>query len=296
VLFITVCTFVTSSTLSKPVAKTATLSLFEIIIPFAHELEKIKPSPPIQTAIKQLIREKIKIQNNTVLNPSVLDTEFAYFVKQIINFRSSISSNLQQFWDAQIDMMDISDKKNKPYNPAKYAMENKKTILVVNSRYEKAAIKFSKNLDNEVLLYSLFYAHILRIETIEYSFLADFKDSLKNFGLLKKYDAEKIFSVKRKVKKGWIIDKKTKKMKKAWRTDGRAIRDCLGHNAYDLDFSKDPWKIKFKSTKKGYEYNKSFNRDSFVSFMNNTDLLYRSSLMMLFTIFTLTLCKQHFSK
>jgi len=139
----------------------------------------------------------------------------------------------------------------------------------------------------------LFYVHILRIESIEYSFVSDFKETLRKYGLEKNFDADEIFSVKKKVQKGWGKNKKTGRKQRKWRTDGRAIRDCLGHNLYDLDFTKKPWKIKFKGTKKGFEYKRSFNRDSFIRFMNDTDLLYRTSLMLLFTIFTLTLCKQH---
>jgi len=235
------------------------------------------------------------VKNNIPLKYSnVLDQQFLIFVNKIISFRLDISSKLKEFWEAQIEIMDISEKKGIPYNPSKYAMNNKEQILSVNSIYTKSANRFAKNQSDEVLLYALFYSHILKIESIEYSFLSDFNETLKTFGLEKKYDAEEIFSVNGKVQRGWEYNKKTKKkVKKLWRTDGRAVRDCLGHNLFELDFSKNPWKIKFSSSKKGYEYNQIFNKNSFITFMNNTDLIYRCSIMLLFTIFVLTLCKQH---
>jgi len=286
--------FVTTSTLSKKQARDTTLNLFEIIIPFGKDLLKIKQTPTLQNAVKEMELIHRDVLNNIPLkHPNVLDLQFSIFIKQIIFFRPSISSNLQQFWDAQLKMMTISEKNGIPYNPSKYAMINKENILIVNSSYEKAANRFSKNRDDEVLLYALFYAHILRIESMEYSFLTDFYESLKKFRLSNKYDAEEIFSVKGKVQNGWNKNKITGKKKRLWKTDGRAIRDCLGHNLYELDFSKKPWSVKFNNLRKGFEYKKKFTRDSFVSFMNNTDLIYRSSLMMLFAIFALTLCKQH---
>ena len=287
--------FVTSSTLSKTIAKSSVLALFDIIIPFGQELLTKKPTHTRHNSIQELTKVRDSVKNDIPLRfSSVLDIQFTNFINQLIKFRPSIAIQLKNFWDAQTKIMDISAKQNKDYNPAKYASENVETIMTVNSRYTKVANTFSQNLDDEVLLYSLFYVHILRVESIEYSFVSDFKETLRNFGLENKIDADKIFSVKNKVQKGWGKNKKTGKKQKEWRTDGRAIRDCLGHNLYDLDFTKKPWKIKFRGTKKGFEYTASFNRDSFIQLMNSFDLLYRTCLMLLFTIFTLTLCKQHF--
>lgn len=283
---------VVTSRLPKQQAKKLVLDLLDIVITYAEELSQLKPSYNMLNTIREMKSVEDDVKNNIPLKFSiVVDAKFLLLTNQIINFRSSISWNLKQFWEAQIDMMEISATSKKHYEPTKQAMANKDKILEVNARYEKTAKRYAKNQNDEVLLYALFYNHILKTETIEHSLLKQFKETLVYFALSKNYDAERIFSVTDKIQKGW--KKKKGKKIKVWRTDARAIRDCLGHNLYKLNFQKDPWKVHFKSTRKGFEYDKIFTKNSFTKFMNDTDLLYRSSLMLLFHIVALTIIKQH---
>lgn len=282
-------TFVTSSTLPKSKAKETTLTLLGILAEYLVELGLLNTRRrfTIDHAISQLRSYAIGVKGSgfPFAHSTVLDLQFIQIIDEIINFRPAISRQLREFLNAHFDMMSISASTSKEYNPTKFAMENQKKILEVNSRYSETVRRFGKRQNDRILLYALFYAHILKTETIEFSFVQQFKDELKRFKLDKKYDAEEIFSILGKVQKG-----------KEWKTDGRAIRDCLGHNAYTLEFKKRTWSIHFHSTKKGHIYNKKFSKDVFIVFMNNTDLLYRSSLMILFAIIAITLIKQHFLK
>ena len=277
--------FVTTSKLSKTNAGITAIALLGILLGYFTEMGLYAPKRKftIAHAITQLRSYEYGVKGSGFpkSQSNVLDKQFEQIMEEIIKFRPSISHQLSTFLNANFDMMSISEKTSKTYNPTKYAMENKDKILDVNARYFETVKRFRNRQNDRVLLYALFYAHILKTETIEYSFVTQFKDEIIRFGLDKRYNAEEIFSVLGKVKN-----------KKEWKTDGRAIRDCLGHNAYRLEFKNKTWNIYFKSN----IYEKKFSKAQFIAFMNDTDLLYRSSLMILFAIITITLIKQHFLK
>ena len=79
-----------------------------------------------------------------------------------------------------------------------------------------------------------------------------------------------------------------------WRTDARAIRDCLGHNLFELKFNNTSLtEIHFKGTKPGFEFQETFTKHEFMTLLNHTDLLYRGSFHLLFVIISLILIKKH---
>ncbi|MGI0072599.1 MAG: hypothetical protein ACREA3_02160 [Nitrosotalea sp.] len=276
--------FVTTSKMPKPQAKKTTLDILDMVISYGVELNKLRFSYTLLNAINQIkkIKDSVNGIGDPLKYPQVIDLQFNTMVSGLIGFRPAVSYQLEQFWSALLDMMTISGKTKKEYNPSKFAMENKEKILEVNDKYLETVRRFNKNHDDRIILFSLFYVHILKVETIEYSFVQQFKDELKKFNLTSKYDAEEIFSVNGKVPSD-----------KEWITDGRAIRNCLGHNAYELKNHNSSWSIHFRDTKKGHVYDKTFTRDQFIRFENDMDLLYRSSLFLLFIIIANTLIKQH---
>lgn len=96
------------------------------------------------------------------------------------------------------------------------------------------------------------------------------------------YDPEDIFSATNKVCKG-----------NEWRTDARAIRDALSHNKYVFEHNDISWKVIFDNTEYGYNFKKTFTNSEFYQYMNNTDAIYRGSIMLLNAFISMILIKQH---
>lgn len=271
-----------SSKLARSKAERVALGALNNVREFANELYKRKDTIELQNAILELdeLEHRIKGTSNRLRREIEVDAHFEQVTNQILNFTPEISPQLRNFWNAHMEIATIAASNDRSYIPMKYAEDNQEKILLVNDRYEKVVDRMNKDPDDEIHIYSLFYGHILRTEVIEYSFVKQFRELLTDFGLTSKYDPEEIFSVTDKVR----IDKD-------WRTDAREIRNALSHNEFELDFSKSPWEIRFDNKKS--KFKKTFNRSEFLKFNNHTDLLYRSTLMVIFGLISRTVIKQH---
>lgn len=278
-------TSITSINLSRSQAQEAAVTCLEILQRFMRELDRIYPSFNKGFAVVELGQLRLRVQRilRPLLFQSEVDIALHHVIDEIIHTKPAISSKLQTFWDAHIEMSAMSASSSQLYDPMKYANENREKILRVDQRHFEVSRRFAQNRDDEVSLYALFYVFMLKIDVIEYSFLKQFKELLQDFNLQSKYDAEEIFSAISKIQKGTT-----------WNTDGRAVRDALGHNKFELEFSGGTWKIEFKNDERGYNFNKIFTKDEFTQFFNNTDMLHRSSLMLIFVIIASTIIKQHF--
>lgn len=274
-----------SGQISKSDAIKIALGTLNLVRDFAKELHKRKNTLQMENAIAELDELELRITgDSSPLQKNIeVDAHYQPVTNEIINFSPNLSSQLNKFWEAHIEIATIAESTGKSYMPMKLAEENREKILAVNEKYLKIAEVVRRDPNNEISMYALFYIHVLRTEVIEFSFIQQFKDLLTEFGLTGKYDPEEIFSATNKIGKN-----------NEWKTDARAIRDALAHSKYEIDFIKSPWEIHFKNTKKHFD--KIFDRHEFLQFYYDTDILYKSTLMLIFGLITRTIIKQHLIK
>lgn len=277
--------FVNASSLSKSQAEKTALDCIAIVKEYLDGVNQISPALTIELAKGELeeLEDRIRGKSNVLKTNAEVDAHFTPAINITINHFQDIKNNLQKFWNAHMDALEDSHNSGRQYNAMKYAMENKEKILEVDSRYREVVEQYKKNQDDKTTIYALFYVHILKTETLEHAFIKQFKEILSNFNIINNYDPEEIFSATQKYTKS-----------NGWRTDARAIRDCLGHNLFKLDFNGRQFnKISFTATRQGLEFQEIFTRNEFIQFLNNTDLLYRGTMQLLFIITGLVLIKQH---
>lgn len=246
----------------------------DYLIAFSSQINQGLGSDDFTKVIQELNSLNMKIHD--LHEPTLPDEEFnapfTRILQILINWNPIIQRQLQLFWHAQIEFGNESlDGNNSgPYDPLKLVNTNIDKINSVNDLYITCKNQYHKNPKEKTNLYALFYSHILKTETMEYSFRQDFDNLIQKFRLHIKYDSYDIFSVTGKIPKG---DK--------FRTDARAIRDSLAHYCYSINKTEHSWEIIFDNKEDGYDFQKTFLEDDFLLFLENTDLLYKSQLHLL---------------
>lgn len=122
---------------------------------------------------------------------------------------------------------------------------------------------------NDVVLYAIFYAHILKTEKIEFPLKADmdlYHEAIKN------YDTDMIFSVGKKMEN---TGKKT-----GYVTHGRSLRDALSHKKFRIESHENKKYIIFANNEYGYDFTETFAVSEFLHYVQSTDMLYRLMFMM----------------
>lgn len=276
---------VNSKELTPDFAKDTAVQYINVVKTYLENLNSREYSLDRETSIIGLEELTLRLtgKSSPLTHYRQSDILITLAVKQIILTRKDVSSKLRNFWMAHMRMADLAESQNKTYQPQQFFDKNRKKILEVDKRYQDLAELVSKDKPDDVMkAYSVFYIHILKTEMIEYSFLEQFKIILKEFNLIQEYDPEDIFSATNKVRKG-----------SEWRTEARAIRDALSHNKYTLEVNDSSWKITFDNTESGYNFHKAFTNSEFYEYMNNTDTIYRGSMMLLTAFISMALIHQH---
>ncbi len=277
-------TKIISTKMPRSHAEAVALSTLDTVRGFAHNLYEKRPDFHLNTAIMELdvLDQRLRGLSSPLRNQLEVDEHFAVVTQEIVNFSPAISTQLNEFWDAHLEIASLAESSDNAYGIMKYADDNQKKILDIDKRYTNVTNRVNKDPNDEITIYGLFYLHILKTEVIEYAYIEQFKELLRDFNLSKRYDAEEIFSATSKISKG-----------KVWKTEARAMRDCITHNKYELQIDDSSWNILFDNQEDGYNYVKTFSRNEFLQFENETDLLYRSTLMLILRIISGTLIKQH---
>jgi len=270
---------------SKERARIEALGVLEIVDDYLKELDRLYPS--FNLKFSSAFLGKIKLIIKGILPPFVQQREVDFILQsvtdQIIGIRPNVSGKLRQFWNAHLEMAEISERTGSLYAPVQLINQNREEILKIADKYNVVVSRFSQNTNDEINLFALFYIHILKIDVIEYSFVKQFRDLLGDFNLRTQYDPEEIFSAGTKIRRN-----------RQWRTDGRAIRDSLAHNMYTIEFANNSWVIEFDNRTSGYNFVRRIPKDEFLTLFVDLDFLYRSSLILVFDMVLSTLIKQHF--
>lgn len=276
---------VTSRELSSTFARDIAIKSLDLVKTYLENLNSHEYRVKRETAIMSLEELKLRVMGKSapLTHYRQSDILIVTAVDQIICIQKDVSSKLRHFWMAHTNMSALAESQKKKYQPQQFFDENRKKILEVDNRYQDLTEIISKDKTDDVKrAFSIFYIHILKTEVIEYSFLEQFKNLLKEFNLTQKYDAEDIFSATNKVLKG-----------NEWKTEARAIRDALSHNKYTLEVKDSSWKIIFDNSENGYDFKKTFTNLEFYKYMNDTDIIYRGTMMLINAFISMVLIQQH---
>ena len=274
-----------SSRLPTETGRNLGLQYLHLVQEFLQNLNQLYPHLDKELAIRELeeLENRIQGRGQRLTRQIEVDAHFTSSLHEIIHSREDISLKLQRFWDAQIDIAQVAVDRNISYHPKQIADENREKILNVDNRYRDISNIIAGNKSDDIIsIYALFFINNLRTEVIEFSFVQQLRNLLREMGLDAEYDPEEIFSATDKVAKG-----------NQWRTDARAIRDALSHNKFSIEILDLTWNLEFNNTEEGYNFHRSFTRNEFRKFITDTDFLYRSSLMLIFALISMTLIKQH---
>jgi hypothetical protein len=202
-----------------------------------------------------------------------LEKYFRPVVNNIIGWNPAIENQLYMFWNACMEVTHLSNLQKRKFtlfNTEKRLIDN---ILAVQNMRNNIFKDIKNTNDKEIPLYALFYLHILQTETLEFALVGHFSDLLKSFNLDKQYDIHTIFSVTYKIQRN-----------KDFVTDSRAIRDALSHLKYRIIEENDTWRIHFKNTDYGYDFDKTFTFSDLIRYFTNVGFLYESQMALIWTI------------
>ena len=217
-------------------------------------------------SIQNLIELNERVQSSTgkFLSESDIDNPINDILNAFVNWNPTLSANLLQFWEAQIEFANTANSQDLTYDPKKLVEDNLCRISAAAKAYDELIQKINSEPNEKTHLYSLFYMHIALTETVEHSLKKQFEESLKQFGLESKYDVEQIFSIEKKIQNN-----------SKFKTDVRAIRDALSHFKYKIVEKQGIVSINFNNQDKGYDFDKKFTKHEYQIFVQNFNVLYK---------------------
>lgn len=225
---------------------------------------------------KQLTCTDFEITNEKLqkyLYPIVFD-----FIELVPRLRSQ----LVMLWNSFVSLTKEVNKKKENVLIDLFDYGKVNDMIKLTNQHNKSISKFKRMPNEESHLLALFYCHIVRVEVFENVIKNEYGQLLKDNHIDKLYNLNEIFSVEKS---------SSKKNRKGIEiiTDVRAVRHCLAHNLYSIQQTDKDWAIVFDTgTKDKTLYSKEFSKLEFVSFLNDSNLLYHLALMLmqLFSIIT----------
>lgn len=246
--------------------KDLAINCYDLVIGLAQNLQAQHSQALFNQPIIELqtLRERI----NQCTGPFLTIREFENYVRPmtdaLIRCNGRISPQLENFWQAQLDISNEAISNNTTYNPQQLASQSLDKILRADEIYQEIVIKINAEPNDKVNLYSLFYALIVSTQTTEHTFREQFNELIRKYQLQNTHDVEEIFSVQGKVPRG-----------NNFRTDTRAIRDSLSHFQYTIVQENSLLKIKFDNQEHGYNFVRDYTKLEFMQFAQDGYLLYK---------------------
>lgn len=132
--------------LSKEQARREGLAVCEIVEGYLIELDRLYPSFDKKTAMTLLTKIELCIKETMIIyTEREIDQILGLVTKEFIYSRPKISSKLKTFWDAHLEMAEISSRTNLEYNPMNQINQNRKEILKISDKYNSVAVRFMEN-------------------------------------------------------------------------------------------------------------------------------------------------------
>lgn len=183
--------------LTRELAERIALGLINEMIDFANDIQKVNPEAVYIYPLMQIeeMRERLRSDKAPLRSENQVDVYFNKLTQITINHRPSVKRQLQRFYDAHIEMANISHEKNIFYNPHKFIEANRRNIERVAEMEAKVMEQYENNPNNEMTIYALMFTHIQNTETVAKSMINQLRDTLKIGGLLSKYNPGEIFAV-----------------------------------------------------------------------------------------------------
>lgn len=243
---------------------------------FANAFQKVNPEAEYMHPLMDLEELRTRLGSNKIplRSENEVDYYFNRLTQLIIKHRPSARRQLQSFFDAHLDMAEISHEKGIFYNPLKFIQENRSKIERVAEMQETVLEQYNKTPNDEITIYALLFIHILHTQTIAESTINQLIDTLNASGAISKYNPDEIFAVDQFFK-----------LKNKTITDGQAMRHALAHNLFDIVFTKSGWEIRFNNDKASeYTFQRTYTREQFIEFLSRSDYLYQASYILLISI------------
>lgn len=273
-------------------AKKVVVDVIDLILEFTISAATAVPNVGFEYASKELkiLQQQIRDCSGPFLDESVADAYIQTPYGLVLNWQPIISEQLNQFNQAHIAIADFNVK-----NPGLIEYElldicesRRKQIIRINeiSNYIFSQIKSDPN--NKSHIFAFFFNHILKTQETEYSFIDLIEktlDKIKLHDTSMNFNVQAIFSVVSP-----ILTKNNKYI-----TDGRAIRDLLAHNQFELTFDNVTWKIHLKSPENwNFTFDREFTAQGFIEFESLTDLLYKSTFIIVCLVMLNNILKNRF--
>lgn len=275
-------------------AKTMATHYLSVLGNFMESMnQEFKNKVPLDWAI--LVRE-LELKVSQASSPCLEKNEIRPildFARQLIQANPDIRKQLTQFWNLYSEAYRIL--KSNPgiggYAPQGIINANRTQIDKADLLAENLVSEVKKNPLTFASPVALLLAHVVRAETVEYSFWKQLNDVVDKFGKygLGKYDIALICSVQSTVAK---YDKRTKK--NVLRSDVRAIRDSIAHGHFVIREIEYGYEIEFDNDE--YPFHKVFTGIEFYKFFDLHTMLFKIQLGLLIIIELFPMLAFHFLK
>jgi len=273
-------------------AKKVVFDVIDLILEFTISAATAVPNVGFEKATKELrtLQQQIHDCDRPFLDESVADAYVQIPYALILNWQPIISKQLNQFNQAHITIADFTVR-----NPGIIEYEllgidasRRKQIIKINeiSNYIFSLIKSDPN--NKSHIFAFFFSHIMKTQETEYAFIDLIQGTLDK---INRHDSSINFNIPAIFSVNDPILTRNKK----YITDGRAIRDLLAHNQFELIFDNGTWKIHFQSPPNwNFEYDVEFTAQEFIQFESLTDLLYKSTFIVVCLVMLNNIVKNRF--
>lgn len=279
--------------LSFAEAKKGGMNIIDLILEFTTSAQKVAPGQGFEKITKDLkiLKDQIHTCERPFLDHTVADSYVGLSLDQVMNWYEPIKSQLKKFYDAHMMIADFASKNPEviDYDLLNICESRREQIIQVNEISNDIIPKAKSNKNDKSSIYALFFNHILKTESTEYAFidaLAEFVKTIRKHDPTVNINIREIFSVENAIpytdSSGFI-------------TDGRAIRNLLGHNRFNLISNDTTWSIHFKNPyDQTFAFHKTYTADQFIEFISVTDLLYKSTFTIICLIILNGIIKNHF--
>jgi len=217
---------------------------------------------------------------------------FLDLARQLIQGNPNATQQLAQFWNLYSEVFKIL----KAHPNLKHVLpniinNNWNRIEKADSLAEKLVLEAKNDPSSFAFPTALLLAHVMRTETIEYSFtkqLSEIVDKFKKHGL-KEYDIALICSVYNTVLKH---NKRTNETE--LRSDVRAYRDSIAHGHFTILKTMDGYEMKFDNEE--YPFKKVISTKEFYKFFDLHTILYKTQFILLMIVELVPILTTYFLK
>lgn len=255
---------VTSKSLSNRQREELTTKLFSDLLQFGKHLQK-EGVIHIDYLIK--LEELCEFEKNQQLTHDIIHSSTSRISTCMSKAFPQLENQLASYWNAWATI--FQNKPSEFINIREKTDQYLSHMMEIDSMYKEIINQNPET--NNVVLYAVFFVHVLKTEKIEYPLKLDLESYLNSTN---QYDIDEIFSTGEKMP--------NTKSKTKFVTHGRALRDAIAHKKFTIQNKGNKKQIIFENIdiKFGYSFKETFTVDEFLHYIKSNDMLYRMMFMM----------------